>query len=1779
MAQDYNAGSVSVNLGMDISELDKGVQKAAKNLEALSSSFNNAQKEVGNSLAKLDSAVWATNTKISNATDSLKRTMNENAGQIKGSINGVTSAVRASESNITASIQRMDKNAGTSLKAVVKNTETVGTAVSKLSARVRTGFEGMSRSMNNLATSTRTTNNAINDSIGKMSNRLNTLNNRVMKFSDNTATAFKKLQNSSETGFLLLAEQLEKIAKSLSNLEISTRKFQSTFASNMKSVAKSSKVNADSVVSDLERIAKASVENASTNATAKVTKTAKKGTTSGNASNDKYIQNFVSLGDAKLANLNKQYGTIGSTIAGEFGKANEAANTLTGTISSGLFGAFSKASFYVFLLRQGLGQVTDLVSGLISPGIEFTKQLEVDELGMAGILMSMTKLGDKALEFNDAIAISKGVVRDLNQEAVKTAATSEELVGTFRALLAPGLGAGMDIEQIKKFTVVGVNAVKAIGLDGRQLVQELRDLVQGGIQPASSTLATALGLKDSDIKQAKNSAEGLFKFLMDRIEGFGKVVDYNGKTLKGMLSQIAGGYQIAMSNALDPLYQELKASTQEMRDAMFTEDMSAINPEYIEYVKTIATHITNLFESLKAIAKCAIDTLTPAIEVVGRAIAFVMDNFELVAAFVGAGYISRLAGNFLALANNSMLVQQSQSSFAKSITLSAQSLEVLRANASNTFQSVMSEGLNAYTVLTNSINQQRAAETQRAQAAEVASKLIKDGKQAEASFIAVLAAKYEQLGYTALEAATMQNQAAQLVKQGLAEQVQKIDALIVKQTESAIASEKQHQAMLLLSSAMSSVAGLLLTLGGLIGTVDNETAGFTSSLAKGATTMGMGILVVGQMVSALNNLVDMFKNVQKAAILAWAAANPLMALAAGGATLVGGLTLAGRKVNGGSNDVESIWEDLTYSKEEKEEANRKRAEKKAAAEKKAQEEREMQERIKRMQENVKNLQNKFPTKSEEANTGTGGKQKYGGEGRLAKSAYKALEAELKKLNAKSTEMLSQLESTYKNDLVSTQDYVETKLALEKEQIQNEITNLEKRKEVAKEYGQESDITNFDNQIEQLKEKLITKQNEAIREQIEQYKKLETRMQSIEKNYQSMVGVSEDAFNTSLIKEFSADYSRMAAELLTANKRLADAISSQNTTEISIWQTRKSAAENAIKQLNTVVTLKKLEKQADMATAEVAKANLQVQEQYLSVQRELNQGFTTDAYAESKNYSLKKEHLNEYIDYYTTIIAKYEAMAQAVEKLGNGSTEMFNTYKSKALEAKEALAELTDATDTLASNIKETFEDELADAFQAITWQEKTAKEAFKDFGKAVLQEITSSVYKEMAAQVTKGFTNLFNNNKKNKQNQQIEETINVKVTANLAEFNKNISDSAIKYQESMNNTMLPAIQDVSSNIQNILIPQFNSLAEVIANITGKPLGNSDSSAEGANTENGSNLNTATSTLSTSTVANTNVATNTSASTQSTSVVASGGSGLDLTATNTSLALFSQLTANTAQQTSQNFTTLDNDLTTSLLPSTEQLSMSLTSQIVPGLTQFTTALAAATAKLNNLGGNAGDAGDDLDDLGDNTKEATTETTTAAKNTSKANSQATTSAYLMGASLVASCFNLGDFGTALQAILQIMMIANAVGGLKFAKGGYVSGAGTGTSDSIPARLSNGEYVVKASSVKAVGTNFLDMLNSTGGRSNQRFSGRLPKFAFAEGGLVTASQQSGSQAVTADTTSQSSNNVQPQVVMQMTFQSLDPASNMNMMKQQYPTIRSLIINDMQKSSSMRKAIKGAV
>lgn len=97
-----------------------------------------------------------------------------------------------------------------------------------------------------------------------------------------------------------------------------------------------------------------------------------------------------------------------------------------------------------------------------------------------------------------------------------------------------------------------------------------------------------------------------------------------------------------------------------------------------------------------------------------------------------------------------------------------------------------------------------------------------------------------------------------------------------------------------------------------------------------------------------------------------------------------------------------------------------------------------------------------------------------------------------------------------------------------------------------------------------------------------------------------------------------------------------------------------------------------------------------------------------------------------------------------------------------------------------------------------------------------------------------------------------------------------------------------------------------------------------------------------------------------------------------------------------------------------------------------------------------------------------------------------------------------------------------------GKAFATGGSVAGPGTGTSDSVPAMLSNGEYVLNAQAVDRLGVPFLNGLNT----------GRLR--GFASGGLV------GSGGVAGYKAERGSNGGQVQSVnLSMNVSAMDAAS----------------------------------
>ena len=143
-------------------------------------------------------------------------------------------------------------------------------------------------------------------------------------------------------------------------------------------------------------------------------------------------------------------------------------------------------------------------------------------------------------------------------------------------------------------------------------------------------------------------------------------------------------------------------------------------------------------------------------------------------------------------------------------------------------------------------------------------------------------------------------------------------------------------------------------------------------------------------------------------------------------------------------------------------------------------------------------------------------------------------------------------------------------------------------------------------------------------------------------------------------------------------------------------------------------------------------------------------------------------------------------------------------------------------------------------------------------------------------------------------------------------------------------------------------------------------------------------------------------------------------------------------------------------------------------------------------------------------------------------------------------------LSAFGSILSGVLNAVMSAFGGGGgmalgfatgglVKAATGGYISGSGTGTSDSIPAMLSNGEYVINAKSTEQ----FMPLLNAI---NTGKFKG------FSNGGVVMKSRGA------------SANGLPSSGIMNSMAVSKQPIININAMDSQ-DVIRALTKKDVRK------------
>ncbi|MDA8104656.1 MAG: hypothetical protein M0Z71_04685, partial [Nitrospiraceae bacterium] len=260
------------------------------------------------------------------------------------------------------------------------------------------------------------------------------------------------------------------------------------------------------------------------------------------------------------------------------------------------------------------------IKQLVDTFMSYNKTLETSKLGIAAIITSMAQVTDaqgRSLEGAEKFAASQAVAataqRELQNIAMRTSATYQELVEVYQGILAPALSAKMTFKETLEITGLLTNAVKAIGLPFNQIKQEARDLIQGGIQPASSSLAIALGITDSMVKQWREAGT-IFQELNKRLEGFKYASNEFANTWEGAWSNLKDVTSRALGEGFKPVFEKLKKELISLTNSFVNiiEEVDKktgqsrivdiqIKPEIKEKLEEISRAILNVIEGIKTL--------------------------------------------------------------------------------------------------------------------------------------------------------------------------------------------------------------------------------------------------------------------------------------------------------------------------------------------------------------------------------------------------------------------------------------------------------------------------------------------------------------------------------------------------------------------------------------------------------------------------------------------------------------------------------------------------------------------------------------------------------------------------------------------------------------------------------------------------------------------------------------------------------------------------------------------------------------------------------------------------------------------------------------------------------------------------------------------------------------------------------------------------------------------------------------------------------------------------
>jgi hypothetical protein len=256
--------------------------------------------------------------------------------------------------------------------------------------------------------------------------------------------------------------------------------------------------------------------------------------------------------------------------------------------------------------------------GLVRSAIEFNSVIEKSTLGISSLITASFDLRNslgKAVAPAEQLVLAQVEARKqmtlLRQDSLKTAATFEQLLTAFQVSIAPGAIAGLDLTEIRTFTVRISQAAAALGVAQNQLAEEIRSILQGTINIRTTRVAAALGITNKDIKQAKEAGE-LVQFLNDRFSAFAAAEKESLKLFEVILANLKQATSLVLGTGLKDFFDELKDSLKAVQDILLEENPLTGILEPDTDVITVLKEVSSVLETAVTLSREFVENLSGA---------------------------------------------------------------------------------------------------------------------------------------------------------------------------------------------------------------------------------------------------------------------------------------------------------------------------------------------------------------------------------------------------------------------------------------------------------------------------------------------------------------------------------------------------------------------------------------------------------------------------------------------------------------------------------------------------------------------------------------------------------------------------------------------------------------------------------------------------------------------------------------------------------------------------------------------------------------------------------------------------------------------------------------------------------------------------------------------------------------------------------------------------------------------------------------------------------------